>query len=276
MRRKTAGPVEQRPDPIGHRTDVGRHTNGLRRQRDGGVRVVCAHRHRAVAERQYRGVRAVHHCGVRAGRPDRGQVRPAATVHRVVRGHVHMPRDLDRPDVDGEPGKRRLSSAGRSLRRRVLHQHRAHTARVHSPVRVLPVRHPRSGQLRGRVRHHADVHPHVENLPARHGRVRQTDQFHRVRRSDVLRGAFLLFLGARNEGHVVPADPDRLRDVHVARQKIRQKIQYKLQNRVLPDLIVTLLAMTRLPLRRWFRFRAEVKIDNVNIRARAFIILFLI
>lgn len=83
-------------------------------------------------------------------------------------------------------------------------------------MRVLPVGHPGLGQLGGGVYHHVHVHHHAEDLPAGDGRVRQARQLHGVRGDHLLGRLVLLLLGARDQGQVVPADPDGLRDVRLA------------------------------------------------------------
>lgn len=210
---KTDGPAEQGPGTPDHRSHVGRPADGLRCERDGSVRVVRTVRHRAVTERQRRDIRTVHRGGVRAVRAHRGQVRPAAAVHGVVRGHHAVPRVHCRTAVAGRlqrtrdhPG--RLATVGQRVRRRVLHQHRAHARAVCHPVRVLPVGHPGTGQLGGGVHHHVHVHHHAEDLPAGDGRVRQACQLRRVRGHHVLRRSVLLLLRAGDQGQVVPADSD--------------------------------------------------------------------
>lgn len=213
------GPSAQGPVAADHRAHVGRAANGVRGQRDGGVRVVRAGRHAALAERRGRDLRAVHNGRVLAVRAHRGQVRAAAAVHGVVRGHHRVPRDHCRRAVHGTGRERPggLAAVGQRVRRRVLHQHRADAAADRRPVRVLPVRHPGPGQLRGRVHHHAHVHRRAQAVPARHRDVRQARELHRLRGGHAVRRHVLLPVGARDQGQVVPADPDGLRDVRVAR-----------------------------------------------------------
>jgi len=163
---------------------------------------------------------------VRAVRAHRGQVRPAAAVHGVVRGHHAVSRVHSGAAVPGRRQRRileqlpgRLAPVGQRVRRRVFHQHRAHARAVRRPVRVLPVGHSGPGQLGGGVHHHVHVHHHAEDLPAGDGRVRQASQLRGVRGDHLLGRPVLLLLGAGDQGQIVPADPDGLRDVRLAQRQ---------------------------------------------------------
>jgi len=204
---KTGGPATQGSGAADHRAHVGRPADGVRGERDGSIRVVRAVRHRSVAERQCRDIRDVHSGGVRAVRAHCGQVRPAAAVYGVVRGHHSVPRVHSRTVVAGRKRQRRhrvhgrperMAAVGQRVQRRILHQHRTHARAVRRPVRVLPVGHPWPGQLGGGVHHHVHVHHHAEDLPAGDGRVRQASQLHRVRGDHLLRRLVLLLLRARD------------------------------------------------------------------------------
>lgn len=224
MQGKADGPAAQRPGAADHRAHVGSPADGVRGERDGSVRVVRDVRNRAVAKRQRRNIRPVHSDGVRAVRAHRGQVRPAAAVHGLVPGHHAVSRVHSGAAVPGRGRIRsqlagRLAPVGQRVWRRVLHQHRAHARAVCRPVRVLPVGHPGPGQLGGGVHHHVHVHHHAEDLPAGDGRVRQARQLRGVRGDHLLGRPVLLLLCARDQGQVVPADPDRLRDVRLAQKQ---------------------------------------------------------
>lgn len=122
MQGKADGPAAQRPGAADHRAHVGRPADGVRGERDGSVRVVRAVRNRAVVERRRRNIRPVHSTGVCAVRAHRGQVRPAAAVHGVVRGHHAVSRVHSGTAVPGRcqireqfPG--RLAPVGQRVRR---------------------------------------------------------------------------------------------------------------------------------------------------------------
>lgn len=199
------GPATQGSGPVDYRAHVGCPADGVRRERDGSVRVVRAVRHRAVTERQRRDIRSVHSGGVRAVRTHCGQVRPTAAVHGIVCGHHSVPRVYSRVAVGGRWRQRRrrargrhgrLAAVGQRVRRRILHQHRTHARAVRHPVRVLSIGHPWPRQLGGGVHHHVHVHHHAEDLPAGDGRIRQARQLHWVRGDHLLWRPLLLLLRA--------------------------------------------------------------------------------